>query len=72
MMDTRAHVYNVVDKYNSVYFYQRVSIVRYASADIARGGTSVCPFGPSVTLQYYIKTKKAILMIFHHLRARTF
>jgi len=43
MMDTHAHVCNVVDKYNSVYFYQRVSIASYTSADIARGGTSVCP-----------------------------
>ena len=45
-------------------FYQRVSIVSYASAGIARAEMSVCPsVRPSVTLRYCIKTKKASVMI---------
>jgi len=45
-------------------FYQRVSIASYASAGIARGGMSVCPsVRLSVTLWYYITTKKGSVMI---------
>ena len=54
-------------------FYQRVSIASYASAGIARAEMSVClSVRLSVTLRYCIKTKKVIVMIFHHPRARTF
>ena len=41
-------------------FYQRVSTASYASAGIARAEMSV---RPSVTLWYYIKTKKTSVMI---------
>ena len=50
--------------YETVHFYQRVSIESYASAGIARAEMSVRPcVRPSVTLRYSIKTKKASVMI---------